>query len=447
MRSAWFIKIGVQRIGPCEKKTHQAVRQDDQTYAVALLCSILQLRLPGSAAAQFIIIPPDGDFVLPASETQSLLTESRTDRSRLSVLLMTNTLEVGGSERQFVTLVESLSRERFDVHPACLRRIGGLTARMGEIPEFPLGGRLLGIRSQRAQLKMVRAMRRDGIAVAHAFDFYSNMMLIPAARLAGVPVVGSHRQLGDLLSRAKFMAQYWAFRFCHRVVCNSRAAAASLRSAGLPEQKLVVIPNGLREEAFASCTPAIPRKSGIVRVGMIARMNNPVKNHPAFLKAAAKLSQKFPAVEFLLVGDGPFRPALEQMAAELGIRDKVIFAGERHDIPEMLASLDISVLISSSESLSNVILESMAAGVPVVATDVGGNPELVKHGETGLLVPPEDEEKLVEALAHLVRDSSLRSRYAARSRDFARAHFHIDEVSRRFEELYVSLAKGTRGAG
>jgi L-malate glycosyltransferase len=384
---------------------------------------------------------------LSASGRQSLLTEPALGRGRLSVLLMTNTLEVGGSERQFVTLAESLSRDRFDVHPACLRRIGGLTARMGEIPEFPPGGRLLGIQSQRAQLEIVRAMRRDDIAVAHAFDFYSNIMLVPAARLAGVPVIGSHRQLGDLLSRAKFRAQYWAFRFCHRVVCNSRAAANSLRDAGLPEQKLAVIPNGLREEAFAACTPAIPHKAGTVRVGMIARMNNSVKNHPAFLKAAAKLSQKFPAVEFLLVGDGPLRPGLEQMAAELGIKGRVIFAGERHDIPEMLASLDVSVLISSSESLSNVILESMAAGVPVVATDVGGNPELVKHGETGLLVPSGDEEKLVEALAQLARSSSLRSQYAARSREFARAHFHIDEVCRRFEQLYVSLAKGTRRPG
>ena len=130
------------------------------------------------------------------------------------------------------------------------------------------------------------------------------------------------------------------------------------------------------------------------------------------------------------------------MAAQLGIMEKVLFVGERHDIPAMLASLDVSVLISSSESLSNVILESMAAGVPVVATDVGGNPELVKDGETGLLVPPGDERELVEALAHLVRDPISRAQYASRSREFARSHFHIDEVCHRFEQLYLALAKG-----
>jgi glycosyltransferase involved in cell wall biosynthesis len=300
---------------------------------------------------------------------------------------------------------------------------------------------VVGIRSQGAQLALVRSMRRQGIAVAHAFDFYTNLMLIPAARMAGVPVIGSHRQLGDLLTKAQFTVQSWAFRLCHRVVCNSRAAADSLRAAGLPEQKLVVIPNGLTEQAFAECIPAIPRKPGVVRVGMIARMNNTVKNHPAFLQAAQKLLRQFPAVEFVLLGDGPLRPGLEAMAAELGIKEKVLFAGERHDIPAVLASLDVSVLISSSESLSNVILESMAAGVPVVATKVGGNPELVTDGQTGLLVPPGDESKLVEALAHLVSDPSSRAQYASRSREFARAHFHINEVSHRFEQLYLDVAR------
>ena len=107
---------------------------------------------------------------------------------------------------------------------------------------------------------------------------------------------------------------------------------------------------------------------------------------------------------------GITRSVVFEIAAELGIKEKVLFVGERHDIPAMLASLDVSVLISGSESLSNVILESMAAGVPVVATNVGGNPELVKDGKTGLLVPPGDENMLVQAMAHLVRDLMARCR-------------------------------------
>jgi glycosyltransferase involved in cell wall biosynthesis len=364
--------------------------------------------------------------------------------NRTKVLLMTNTLEVGGSERQFAMLVESLSRERFEVNPACLRWIGGLTARLGPMPAFPLGGKLIGLTAQRAQWAMMRYMRQRAIAVAHAFDFYTNLMLIPAARLAGVPVIGSHRQLGDLLTRAKFKAQYWAFRLCDRVVCNSRAAAERLFAEGLPEDKVEIIPNGLAPEAFAESIPAIARKPGMVRVGMIARMNSEAKNHAAFLKAAAELVRRGVPVDFLLVGDGPRRPGLEQMAADLGIAGKVSFAGERHDIPEMLASMDITVQISSSESLSNAILESMAAGVPVVASNVGGNPELVKDGETGLLVPPNDEGKLVEALGRLVGDPQARAQYAARSQAFVLSEFHIDQVGRRFEQLYLTLAQTQR---
>ncbi len=376
-----------------------------------------------------------------ASGNPSIPTEAVRASRRPGVLLMSNTLEVGGSERQFVARVESISRERVDVHPACLRRVGGLAARLGEIPEFPPGGSLLGLQAQRARWAMVRSLRRNNIAVTHAFDFYTNLMLIPAARLAGVPVIGSHRQMGDLLTRAQFKAQYWAFRFCDRVVCNSQAAAASLRAAGLPEHKLEIIPNGLPEEAFTECAPAIPRKEGVVRLGMIARMNSAAKNHAAFLTAAAQLLKQCPMVEFVLLGDGPLRPELEGMAAELGISQKVLFAGECQNIPAMLASLDVSVLTSSSESLSNVILESMAAGVPVVATEVGGNPELVKDGVTGRLVPLGDDQKLIEALAHLVRDPGVRSQYAGRSKEIARANFHMGKVVLRFENLYLRLSE------
>lgn len=360
--------------------------------------------------------------------------------TRTGIFLVSNTLEVGGSERQFVALVEALDRGLFDVQPACLRRIGPLVARVPGIAEFPVGGSLFRLQSMRARRAMARRMREAGISIAHAFDFYSNMMLIPAARWAGVPVVvGSHRQIGDLMTRAQFAAQRFVFRFCDRVVCNSKAAAESLQKAGLPTRKVEIIPNGLAEQVFATASPAMPKKPGVVRIGMIARMNDPVKNHPAFLQAAAQLTRKFPNLEFLLVGDGPLRSSLEKMSAELGLGDHVIFAGERHDIPAMLASMDVSVLISGSESLSNVILESMAAGVPVVATNVGGNPELITHGKTGFLVPPGNEAAFVEAVAPLIASPDLRKRFSHAAQDFARANFHMETVWRRYERLYLGI--------
>lgn len=363
------------------------------------------------------------------------------------VFLMSNTLEIGGSERQFLALVEALDRSRFDVRPACLRRIGPLVERVGEIPEFPVGGSLFRIQAQRTRLKMAHFLRAHRIAVAHSFDFYTNLMLIPTARLAGVKVViGSHRQLGDLLTRTQFGAQTFVFRFCDCVVCNSRAAADRLRHAGLPSSKVQIISNGLPDHIFLESEPAFPRSQGTVRIGMIARMNDPVKNYPAFLKAASRLTTEFSNLDILLIGDGPLRPEYERLAAELGLGERVTFAGERHDIPAVLASMDISVSPSSSESLSNVIMESMAAGVSVVATNVGGNPELISDQKTGLLVPPGNEDALVAALGRLLRDPALRMKYAHNAKEFARAHFPMTVVSRRYEQLYEDLLEQKRGS-
>ncbi len=386
-------------------------------------------------------IANQGDFQLQelAPDHYAPMPGDEAARIRPVVALMSNSLDVGGSEKQFVSLVEGLSGERLDVRPACLRRSGGLLSRVGEISEFSPGGSLFGLQSLHARVAMGRYLRQTRTVVAHAFDFYTNLMMIPAARFAGVPVVlGSHRQLGDLLTPAQFWTQLQAFRMCDRVVCNSRAAAERLREKGLSEGKLEIIPNGLPTYFFAETAAAISRKAGTVRVGMIARMNDAVKNHAAFLRAAARVVKESTNVEFLLVGDGPLRPGLEAMAGELGIAGKVSFAGERHDIPAMLASMDVSVLISASESLSNAILESMAAGVPVIATSVGGNPELVRDGDNGVLIPPGDEKRLVKALLQLAGDANLRRNLGERGREFARS-FHIDAICRRYENLYLSL--------
>lgn len=364
----------------------------------------------------------------------------RSLHNRPNVFLMTNTLEIGGSERQFAALAAAIHSERFRVQLGCLRRYGPLVDKVGEIDEFPLHGSFFTWQAWRSRLALARLLRGKGIAVAHAFDFYTNLMLIPTARLAGTPVViGSQRQLGDLLTPMQFRAQAAAFRFCDRVVCNSQAAADRLAERSLPVRKLVVIPNGLAPEAFAPTAPIFPRSAGTVRVGMIARMNVRYKNQAAFLRAAARVSQSGAKAEFVLVGDGPCRQEFERMAQDLGLDSRVVFWGERQDIPAVLASLDLTVVPSVSESLPNVILESMAAGVPVVATRVGGIPEIVEDGRNGLLTPPGDDQRMAEAIERLVREPSLRKEFGQRAKEYAMAHFHWDRISEQYEELYESL--------
>lgn len=358
--------------------------------------------------------------------------------ARPSVFLMTQDFQTGGSERQFTLLAGALPQGPFDVHLGCVRRRGKIPPGLKDLPEFRLGGNVFSLRAWRSRVSLKRYLRERRIAIAHSFDLYSNLMLIPAARWAGVPVViGSQRQLGDLLSPLQSAGQATLFRLCDYVVCNSRAAADRLQDRGLPARKLAVVPNMLSADVFDPVQPALPRESDRVRIGMVARMNHPVKNQPSFLRAAARLVQKFPQVEFVLVGDGPLRPGLEQMCEQLDLGRRMQFLGERHDIPAVLASLDISVLTSRSESLSNVILESMAAGLPVVATRVGGNASLVRNGQTGLLVPPDDEEKLAAALELLLTQPQLRLEYGQLARQVARTSFGPDDVRAQYEQLYL----------
>ncbi len=369
------------------------------------------------------------------------------------VFLMINTLETGGTERQFIELAQSLRSGGTPVRLGCVQRKGAFLNSPGlesfdELPNFGVRGSLSSLYSMRSRWRLARHLKESGIKLAQAFDLYTNLMLIPAAKLARVPVViGSHRQLGDLLSPAKFRAQLTVFRWCDRVVCNSQAAADRLMQAGLPSHKVVVIGNGLPPTSFAVTAPALERRAGVLRVGMIARMNATYKNQSGFLRAAARFADRFSNVEFVLIGDGPLRPELERQAADLGLQNRVHFMGDRRDIPAVLASLDVSVVPSASESLSNVMLESMAAGVPVVATAVGGNVELGSDGRA-LLVSPNDDESLAAGLERALGDQEQRRGMAHRARQFAEENFSVARVREQYCELYSEvLASKVRGSG
>jgi len=364
--------------------------------------------------------------------------------SAIRLFLMVNTFETGGSERQFIVMARNLTLPQFETHLGCISRRGPLAYNFPDAPQFPLGGSLFGWQSLRTRLNLSRHLRHHRVQVAHAFDFYANLTLIPAARLARVPVViGSHRQLGDLMTPAQFRVQAAAFRWCDAVVCNSQAAADRLLATGLSPNKIAVIGNALPAEAFTAAPPALPERPGVARVGMVARMNAHYKNHSGFLRIAAKIHQRMPDAEFLLVGDGPLRQQLQNEASALGLGASAIFLGDRQDMPAVLASIDVAVLTSDSESLSNVILEAMAAGLPVVAYSVGGNSELLSH-QRGALIPAGNETSFADAVQNFLTDSALRGQLGRNGLQFAQENFSLDHVRQRYMELYVSLLQKKR---
>lgn len=388
-----------------------------------------------------ISVPDRVEIEVPVRSTSS--TAQRV-ASLPGVFLMTNSLEIGGSERQFVELAKSLNPSCYRLRLGCLNAVGGFREGFEHIPEFSVGGSLYKLESLKARWRLVRHLREHHVAVAHSFDFYTNLTLIPAARVARTPaVIGSHRQIGDLLTDAQSRTQRAMFGWCDKVVCNSLVAKKNLTDHGISETRVTVIGNGLPDSAFSCPEPLLPRVPGVFRVGMIARMNARYKNHHVFLDAAALLSERLPNVEFVLVGDGPLRAELTRLAERLQIGNKVLFLGDRRDIPAVLASLDVSVVSSSSESLSNVILESMAARVAVVASRVGGNPELVGD-DRGLLVVANDQKALCEALEHLLKHGVLRARLSENGQRFAKANFAIRHIVKQYEDLYAETLERKR---
>ena len=356
-----------------------------------------------------------------------------------AIFLMCDSLQTGGIERQFNMLARAMRSRDYQVYLGCMRADGPFLEGLGAIEEFASGGSFIHWKSFASRFRLATFLRSHNVQVAQSFDFYSNLMMVVSARLACVrAIVGCQNQLGDLETYMQKRAELLNFRWCHRIVCNSRAAAENLRQNGIPERRLLVILNGI-EDALEIARPAFPHEPGRVRVALIARMNSTVKNHDVFLKAAGKIAPQHPEVEFWLVGDGPLRPSFEQLVQELGIAGSVRFIGDRRDIPAVLASIDISVVPSKSESLPNVVLESMAARKPVVASNVGGIPEVVKHGETGLLVAPGDENQLASSIELLITRFDLREAYGAAGRHVALANFSaqrlLDEHLRLYDEL------------
>lgn len=389
------------------------------------------------------------DDRVDATDTARLTTTSLADPSALCeqavrLFLMVNTFETGGSERQFTVLAQNLAPPQFRVHVGCISRRGSLADNFPDAPQFPLGGSLFGWQSLRTRLNLSRHLRCHQVQVAHAFDFYANLTLIPAAKLARVPVIiGSHRQLGDLMTPTQFRAQAATFRWCDAVVCNSQAAADRLIAVGLSPNKIAVIGNALPAEVFTAAPAVLPKRPGTFRVGIVARMNHRYKNHSGFLRIAAEIHKRMPNVEFVLVGDGPLRQKLEREAASLGLGASAIFLGDRQDMPAVLASLDVAVNTSDSESLSNVILEAMAASLPVVAYDVGGNAELLSP-QRGALIRAGNETDFADAVQKLLADSTFRRELGRNARQFAQENFSLNQVRQRYVELYVTLLQRKR---
>ena len=365
--------------------------------------------------------------------------------ARIPVVVFLTSFDPGGTERQMIELARRLDRERFEVHVACFHLRGewrGLAEELSEsVTEYPIRSFAHPDTLYQAA-RFARWCRRRRVAVVQACDLYTNVFALPAAAVAGVPVrLGSRRGLNPDRSAAHRAAQQLSYRFAHRIITNSEAVGLGLRRQGYGPDRLVVIPNGLDTSRFRP----IARCGGIRRIGTLARLH-PVKGLDILLEAVALVRRDLPDVEALIIGDGPERAALERRIAALGLSDRVRLVGHREDVPAALAGLDLFVLPSRSEAFPNALMEAMASALPVVATEVGGVPEIVDHGYTGLLVPPGQPDRLADAIRELAAQPERARTFGRRARAEVIRRYSFDRMVARFEALYLEAAEDTHAA-
>jgi glycosyltransferase involved in cell wall biosynthesis len=377
---------------------------------------------------------------------------ARSDRRRIRVVHVIDNLNTGGTELNAVRTAERLDRDRFEVSFLCIQANGPLRARLDAagipVREIPITS-LLSASALRRGREIRSLVRQQGIDVVHAHDPYANALAAPAVRLAGRgAVIASHRWWRDVHRPKIRLANRLAYRFAHRVLANSPAVGELVvREEGVSRQRLVVIPNFVDEEAFVPLPEArrnalrqqVGLSPGDVAIGVVANLY-PVKNHAMLIRAAARLAANWPQVKFVLVGEGREREALSKLAHDLGIADRVLLPGRVAHEPGLPSIFDITTLTSWEEGFPNWVVESMAAGRPVVATNVGGVPDAVVQGETGLLVEPDDSTALAEALERFLRDKEFRSRAGSAGTSRARSMYHVSTIIRSLESLYEQLA-------
>jgi glycosyltransferase involved in cell wall biosynthesis len=374
-----------------------------------------------------------------------------------TILYPVNELRIGGAEQQLLELVRGLDKSRFRPIVAPLFPGGPLDAEFRAVP----GAEVVDL-NRRGKYDpsplagLAALMRHRRVDVVQPFLSPATFFGLLPSLLMRVPVkivtercgVRRTRKLGYKLYRT---SEDWLTRYADAVVPNSGAGRDLLLERGIAPEKIQVIYNGVNPERLrvdrATATShrarlGVPDDGHVV--GILASLT-PAKGHETLLRAVAAAASRRPGLRCAVIGDGPLRPHLETLAAELGIADKVVFFGNQRRVADFLAACDVLVSASrDNEGCSNSILEAMALGVPVVATDLAGNCELVGDRLTGYLVPVGDHVALAATLEQALAAPTERQAVAARAGRMIESRFSLERMVRDYDSLYTRLLNEKR---
>jgi len=363
-----------------------------------------------------------------------------------SILYLDHATALGGAERSLLLLLKHLDRERFQPLLACNSGPLAEAAAALAVPVFRLqmpklrGDARGPLHLLRASLSLAGIIRREGVDIVHSNAMRASFYAALAATLTARPLVWHVR---DIHPPAERWYTRLMCRRARRIIAISHIVAASLPC----RSKVSVVHNGLDLDIYGPAPDWTTVRSELglgndmLVAGIVGRLR-PWKGQECFLRASATVAQQIPRARFLVVGgaifDGgdAYESQLHQLTADLGLTERVLFTGHREDLPRVLPALDLLVHCSDAEPFGRVLIESMAASRPVVAFDDGGVPEVVVRNDTGLLVPPGDEDALAAAIIELLCDRKRRLQMGNAGRQRVEQHFTAAQTARGIEAVY-----------
>lgn len=377
----------------------------------------------------------------------------------INICFLVNYLGFGGAERQLVELAQGLDKDQFRAFVVTLRPGGDLEAELeGQ------HGITIHTLNRRNKIDMspiitlARFLRRNRIHIMQPYLSPATLFGLTASFLTRTPIrivtercgLRKDRGLGNKIYR---YLEDRLTRFADLAVANSEAGRQYLHARGISPDTTRVIYNGINPQRLQPNPEVVKQTKMCLKVpsdglviGNVASLTRP-KDQATILRAAAALIPEFPGLRLALVGDGPLRIELEGLARKLGLDSHVVFFGNQYQVANHIAAFDLAVLSSvDNEGCSNFLLEAMGLGKPVIATDVGGNCELVRPGENGWLIPPGDSQALVVALrAALNNDAGTRDSMGAMGQKMVATRFSLPRMVEAHQELYRDLAQRKMG--
>ena len=367
-------------------------------------------------------------------------------KEKIKILYAIPRLAKGGTEKHLLQLAEYIDKEKFDVTICCLFEPGDIVKDINSSNFNLICLNRKNIYDLRILFDLYRLIRKERYDIVHSYLFAFHYLALIPSKIAGIPVtLSSRRELATWKKLHHILLENIGNLFVDKVVaCSEAAKRFALQNENLKSNKIATLYNGIDLNKFS------PRKKDSETInklgfqdtdkviGMVSNLSS-VKDHKTLLNAIVEIKKAYPEIKCVLVGDGYMRGDLVRHVDRLKLNENVCFLGSREDIYKILSIMDIFVLTSLMEGLPNAVLEAMACGLPVVATKVGGIPEIIENGRNGILLEPKDHQSLALALITLIEDFSLRKEMGVIGRKIIEQKFSLERMVNDYERLYTEI--------